>query len=117
MLSSVYQDKTNIGTDQIVSLAANYTMTAADQAAAAAQIGRPLTATGAVTVNLVAPGEVYADRVRQLDFSAKKIIRFGGQRLTVGVDIYNLLNDNVTLAFNQTLRPRRRRLADADDRT
>ena len=46
VVSSVYQDKTNIGTDQIVSLAANYTLTAADQAAAAAQIGRPLTTTG-----------------------------------------------------------------------
>jgi len=105
VVSSVYQDKTNIGTDQIVSLAANYTLTAADQAAAAAQIGRPLTTTGAITVNLIAPGDEYADRVRQLDFSAKKVIRFGGQRLTAGVDIYNLLNNNVTLAFNQAYSP------------
>ena len=45
---------------------------------------------------------MYGPRVRQLDFGAKKIIRFGGQRLTVGVDIYNLLNNNVTLAFNPT---------------
>ena len=33
----------NVGTDQIVSLLANYTLTAADQAAVAAQIGRPMT--------------------------------------------------------------------------
>jgi hypothetical protein len=29
----------------------------------------------------------------------------GGQRLTVGVDIYNLLNNNVTLGFNPTFVP------------
>ena len=52
-LSSVIQDKPNVGTDQIGSIAANYTLSAADQAAAVAQIGRPLTATGAFTVNLV----------------------------------------------------------------
>jgi hypothetical protein len=40
LVSSVYQDKPNVGTDQIGSLAATYTLTAADQAAAAAQIGR-----------------------------------------------------------------------------
>ena len=35
----------------------------------------------------------------------KKMIRFGGQRLTAGSDIYNLLNNNVTLAFNQAFSP------------
>ena len=86
LVSSVFQDKPNVGTDQIVSLLANYTLIPADQAAAAAQIGRPLTTTGAITVNLIAPGDVYGPRIRQLDLSAKKIIRFGGQRLTVGAD-------------------------------
>jgi hypothetical protein len=105
VLSSVYQDKTNIGTDQLVSLGANYTLTAADQAAAAAQIGRPLTTTGAITVNLIAPGDLYGDRIRQLDFAAKKIIRIRGQRLTVGADLLNLLNNNVTLAFSQAFSP------------
>jgi hypothetical protein len=104
-LSSVYQDKTNIGTDQLGSLAANYTLSAADQAAAAAQIGRPLTTTGTISVHLVAPGDVHGPRIRQLDVSAKKIIRFGGQRLTVGVDFYNLLNNNVTLLFTPTFVP------------
>jgi len=94
-----------VGTDQIGSILGNYTMTAADQAAAAAQIGRPLTAAGLFTVNLAPQGEVYGDRIRQLDISAKKIFRFGGQRLTVGADIYNVTNDNVTLTFNQTFVP------------
>ena len=82
LVSAVYQDKPNVGTDQIGSLVANYTLTPADQAAAAAQIGRPLTIAGALTVNLLAPGEMYGPRIRQLDFAAKKIIRFGSQRLT-----------------------------------
>jgi hypothetical protein len=98
-LSSVIQDKPSIGTDQITSLSANYIMSATDIAAAEAQIGRALTRTGNITVNLLSPGVLYGPRVRQWDFAAKKIFRFGGTRLTAGVDIYNLLNNNVTLGF------------------
>ena len=87
------------------SFAANYTLTAADQAAAAAQIGRPLTVTGPITVNLIAPGQVYGDRVRQLDLSFKKILHFGSQRLTAGLDIYNVMNNSVTLVYNYTYSP------------
>ena len=114
VVSSVIQDKPNIGTDQIASLSATYTLTApapgapptgtTDVEKAAAQIGRPLTGS-AVQVNLLAPGDLYGPRIRQVDLSAKKILRFGGQRLTVGVDIYNLANNNVTLAFNPTFVP------------
>ena len=53
-------------------------------------------------VNLLAPGQEYGPRIRQWDLSAKKIIRFGSQRLTAGVDIYNVTNNNVTLLFNPT---------------
>jgi carboxypeptidase family protein len=105
VLSTVYQDKTNIGTDQIVSLSANYTLAAADTAAAAAQLGRALTAVGPPTVNLIAPGTLYGDRIRQIDFAAKKVIRLADRRLTVGVDVYNVMNNNVTLAFSQTFSP------------
>ena len=104
LVSTVVQDKPNIGTDQITSLVATYTLTAADLASAAAQLGRPLTA-AAAQVNLLAPGELYGDRIRQWDLSLKKIFRFGGQRLTGGVDMYNLLNNNVTLLFNPTFVP------------
>jgi hypothetical protein len=104
-LSTVFQDKPNIGTDQITSLLANYTLTAADQAVVAAQIGRPMTVAGALTVNLLAPGQLYANRIRQIDFAAKKVVRLGAQRLTFGVDLYNLANNNVTLGFNGTIVP------------
>jgi hypothetical protein len=99
LVSTVIQDKPNIGTDQIGSLAATYTTTAADIAAAAAQIGRPLNLTGNPAVNLLAPGQLYGPRIRQVDFAAKKVIRFGGRRLTMGADFYNLMNNNVTLGF------------------
>jgi hypothetical protein len=105
VISGVYQDKINVSTDQLVSLMANYTLTGTDLASAAAQLGRPLTAVGPPTVNLIAPGDLYGDRVRQLDVSAKKIIPMAGRRLTLGVDLYNLTNNNVTLAFSQTYSP------------
>jgi hypothetical protein len=105
LVSSVFFDKTNIGTDQLVSLQANYTLTAADLADAAAQIGRPLNVTGPLTVNLLAPGQMYGPRVRQWNFGAKKVVRISNQRLTLGADIYNLLNNNVTTAFNPVFVP------------
>ena len=106
LLSGVFNNKPNVGTDQIGSLLANYSVPAADQAGLAAQIGRPLTPVlPTFTVNLLSPGQEYGDRVNQIDFSAKKIFRFGGQRLTAGADFYNLLNNNVTLAFNPTFVP------------
>jgi hypothetical protein len=91
LISSVFQDKPNVGTDQLVSLPANYTLAAGDLASAQAQIGRPLSPYTPPNnaVNLVAPGALYGDRVRQWDFSVKKIIRMASRRLTVGVDMYN----------------------------
>jgi hypothetical protein len=103
-VSTVIQDKPNIGTDQIASLVANYTLSPADQAAAAIQMGRPLTG-AAFQVDLLGPGALYAERIRQWDLAAKKIFRFHGQRLTVGADFYNLTNSNVTLGFNGTFVP------------
>jgi hypothetical protein len=104
LLSGVYADRAAFGTNQITSLPATYTLTAADQADVAGQIGRALTGT-AFQVNLLEPGRVYGDRVRQLDLAVKKVLRLGGQRLTLGVDMYNLMNNNVTLAYNGTFVP------------
>jgi hypothetical protein len=100
-VSAVWQDKPNIGTDQISSLTANYTLTAADVASAASQLGRPLT-NPTPQVNLLAPGQEYGPRIREVDFSVKKNIHLGSNRLMVGLDMYNLLNNNVTLGFNST---------------
>jgi len=104
-LSAVFQDKPNIGTDQADSLDATYTLTQADIDAASAQIGAPIVSAGALQVNLLRPGALYGERIRQLDISVKKILRFSGSRLTLGVDFYNLTNSNVTLMFNPTFVP------------
>jgi hypothetical protein len=79
------------------SLRADYTLTPADQAAVAAQIGRPLT--GAFNqVNLVAPATLWGARTNNVDLRVGKLLRFGTTRTLVAVDIFNLLNaDTVTL--------------------
>jgi hypothetical protein len=104
-VSSVIQDKPNVGTEQLGSLQATYFLSAGDLAAAAAQIGRPLTFGAPISVNLLANGELYGPRVRQWDLAAKKIIRLAGRRMTVGADFYNLLNNNVTLGFSNGFVP------------
>jgi hypothetical protein len=53
------------------------------------------------TVNLLQPGELYGDYVRQVDMRVGKILRFGRTRTLVGVDIYNLFNSNAGLTYQQ----------------
>ena len=66
-------------------------------------LGRPLSGGAAnVTVNLLNPGQMYGDRVNQLDVRFGKILRFGRTRTIVGVDIYNITNSSVTLTYNNT---------------
>jgi len=66
-------------------------------------LGRPLIA-GATgqTVNLLVPGQMYGDRVNQVDLRVAKIIRMGRTRTMVGFDLYNLFNSNPGLTYNQT---------------
>ncbi len=55
------------------------------------------------TVNLLAPSELYPlDRRTEIDIRLAKILRFGGSRLDVGVDLYNLFNANTTTTYQQT---------------
>jgi hypothetical protein len=80
-------------------LRADYTLTAADNAAIAAQIGRPLT--GALNqVNLIAPATQYGERRNNVDMRIAKVLRFGTSRTQVGVDIYNLLNADTITNYN-----------------
>jgi len=120
LISGVYRDRpifngtaNNAPTDQLGgSTSANLTFTAADAFGQAIQqqIGRPLTG-GPFTVNLITPGamygggSVYGDRNRNLDISLKKIIHLGKQRLTAGLDVYNLWNADTTLFYNTAYVP------------
>ena len=79
-------------------ITAQYVATSAE---VARSLGRPLSGnTPNVTVNLVRPRSMYADRVNQLDLRISKILRFGRNRATAGVDIYNALNSSSLLTLN-----------------
>jgi hypothetical protein len=77
-------------------LAANYVVT---NAIAAPSLGRNLSS-GNVTVNLIQPGTLYGARQNNLDMRIAKILRLGGTRAQLGVDVYNLLNTDVVTAYN-----------------
>ncbi len=96
-VSSVYQDKPG------PQLSANYFATNANLAAT---LGRPLSGSAPfVTVNLVEPGTLYGDRIRQLDGRVAKIVNFAGKRATFGLDVYNVLNNGVILTYNNSFVP------------
>jgi hypothetical protein len=69
-------------------------------------LGRPLSG-GAqtVTINIVKPGEVWGDRVNEIDVRIAKVLRFGRTRTTIGLDIFNLVNSAAVLTYNQNFSP------------
>ena len=89
--------------DQGAPLAANYNV---PNAAIAPSLGRNLS-NGApfASVNLIEPGTLYGDRVNEFDLRFAKILKFGRTRTNVGIDIYNILNSNAVLTYNQTYAP------------
>jgi hypothetical protein len=80
---------------------------AATNAQIAPSLGRNLSPAdaGVITVDLIAPGTLYAERLNQLDFRLAKTIVFGGRRLQGMVDLYNLSNANAPLTLNNTYGP------------
>jgi hypothetical protein len=84
-------------------LAANY---AAPNALVAPSLGRDLSGNAAnVTVNLVAPGSMYGDRINQLDVRAAKILKYGRSRTLIALDVYNVLNSSTVLTYNNIFVP------------
>jgi hypothetical protein len=64
--------------------------------------GRPLSGGAANTaVNLLSPGQLYGDYIRQVDVRVGKILRFGRTKTSIGIDLYNLTNANAGLTYNQ----------------
>jgi hypothetical protein len=69
-------------------------------------LGRPISGgLPTLTINLVAPGDVWGDRVNELDLRIAKILRFGRTRTNVGFDLYNVLNSSAVLSYNQNFVP------------
>jgi hypothetical protein len=89
--------------DQGAPLNANWN---APVAFVSAALGRPAAVVGTtVPINLVAPGQVWGDRVNALDLRFAKILRFGRTRNTIGIDLYNVTNSAAILTYNQTFNP------------
>ncbi|MGH9241121.1 MAG: carboxypeptidase regulatory-like domain-containing protein [Vicinamibacterales bacterium] len=61
------------------------------------------TTNGFTNINLLTPSMLYPiERRTQVDMRFAKILRFGRTRYDVGVDLYNLFNDNTALTYDET---------------
>ncbi len=89
--------------DPGVALAANYVVPNAE---VVPSLGRSLS-NGApnVTVNLIAPGSAYGDRVNDVSIRVARFIRAGRARINVGIDVYNVLNSAPVLDYNPRFIP------------
>jgi hypothetical protein len=56
-----------------------------------------------VTVNLLNPGELYGEGYSIFDVKLAKNVRFANRRLNVGVDIYNLFNNDAVRTYEDDL--------------
>jgi hypothetical protein len=84
-------------------LAANYAMPAAQ---VAQFLGRPPSGNVTnVTINLIEPGSQYGDRINQLDFRIAKNLNFGSTRSMLSADLYNVLNANPVISYNNNFTP------------
>ncbi len=96
-ISGVFQSKPG------ALLAANYAVPAAT---VAQTLGRlPSGGVPNVTVNLIEPGSLYGDRLNQFDIRVAKILRYGGTRTMIGLDLYNVLNSGAILTYNNAFVP------------
>ena len=85
------------------SRAANFLMSAAQFQTLTGQSLR----TGVTTeqVNLLLPGQIYGERVNNIDLRVAKIVRVKGTKANVGIDLYNLTNKNTGTTFEATYDP------------
>jgi outer membrane receptor protein involved in Fe transport len=51
------------------------------------------------TVNLLNPNELYGPGYTIFDLKLGKNLRFAGKRVNIGVDIYNLFNNDTVLTY------------------
>jgi hypothetical protein len=56
-------------------------------------------------VMLIAPFSTYGDRFNQLNFRVAKLVKLGTTRTLVGLDLFNTLNSNAVLSYNNTFGP------------
>ena len=69
-------------------------------------LGRPYTGNSAFrVVNIVEAGQVYVERLNQIDFRMSKIFSFSGTRTSLNFDFYNVTNSNSVITANGTYSP------------
>jgi hypothetical protein len=68
-------------------------------------LGRPLSQTTSVLINVIEPGTVFAERIQQLDLRATKLFNFGRTRVRANLDVYNVVNDNSGLNYPTAFNP------------
>ncbi|HEV2986446.1 MAG TPA: TonB-dependent receptor [Vicinamibacterales bacterium] len=73
----------------------------------APSLGRNLAAgaNGTATINLIAPGTMYADRLYQFDVRLTRMFTFGHTYLKANIDLYNAFNASSVLVLNNTFGP------------
>jgi hypothetical protein len=93
LVSGTYQNQPG------VQLAAN----AVNFSAANTTLGRAFTGAPAGRgFNLVPAGEVFVERLNQIDFRVAKLLRFNGTKTSINFDFYNVMNSNSVLTENAT---------------
>jgi hypothetical protein len=108
LVSAIFRSQANAqpGADVATngaSRTANFQMTAAQFLAAT---GKPLrTGVTSETVNLLLPGDMYGDRVNNLDMRFSKIIRLKNTKANIGLDLYNLTNANTPTTYESVYDP------------
>ena len=68
-------------------------------------LGRGLSNSTSVTVNLIEPETFFAPRRNSIDMRLAKIIRWGRTRTQVGFDIFNVMNNDEVTTYSQTFNP------------
>jgi hypothetical protein len=86
-------------------LSANYIANNTVVNAGPQPLGRNLSTSNTVTINLIPPQTYFAPRRTSIDLRVGKILRFGRTRTQVGVDIFNLTNTDEITSYSQTFNP------------
>jgi Carboxypeptidase regulatory-like domain len=107
LISGTFQSKPYVGANfpnvASQSIPAN---SVTPNAVIAPSLGRPLAGGVPVTVlGLVKPGDKYGDRLNQVDLRFGKLLRFGGTRTLVALDLFNAFNTNTTDVYQTVYGP------------
>jgi len=64
-------------------------------------LGRNFSGGNTRTINIIPAGEVFIERLNQIDLRIAKLFRINGTRTSINFDFYNVLNSNSVLTENQ----------------